>query len=146
MNTPALFTAMARYLVLVCAGDASDGKTTPPAVVSPLQITAGDNHTCVLDGSYASPASIQVKCWGRNDAGQLSVPSYIGSPVHIKALVDTTCVTQLAAGKGLANAIACWPDVIDTDQDSALDYVDADDDNDGVDDDFDIYPDYPNGQ
>ena len=38
----------------------------------PIQVTAGDNHSCALSRGG------KVKCWGDNDSGILGVPTYNG--------------------------------------------------------------------
>jgi alpha-tubulin suppressor-like RCC1 family protein len=71
-------------------------------------IAAGDDHFCVITTSDT------VKCWGRNDYGQLgnnsttgsstpvTVSGIMGTPVSIKAGGYTTCVLTSA------NAVYCW--------------------------------------
>lgn len=57
------------------------------------QLSAGDNHTCVIDNSG-------VKCWGRNDHKQNDVPT-LSNPTQVSAGGDHTCAID-------DNGLTCW--------------------------------------
>lgn len=97
-------------------GDNELPSDLPPVNVGAnvLQVAAGDQHTCAILGGG------DVRCWGRNDLGQLGVPSIIedigdnedpaGIPlveldtevVNISARFDHTCVSFVTGD------VQCW--------------------------------------
>jgi alpha-tubulin suppressor-like RCC1 family protein len=87
----------------------------PPAIPAAVAVRAGRAHTCALiaDGS--------VRCWGRNDAGQLgggSTGVASPTPVTVKASASVALgnVTAIAAGEkhtcalNAAGTVQCWGD------------------------------------
>lgn len=90
---------------------------TPAACVSPVQLTAGDNHACAL----MSDSSIY--CWGNNDkgqvgaglAGKVAAPSAVldetGAPLKgaqdLAAGASHTCA-RVKTGAGVQ--VLCWGD------------------------------------
>lgn len=95
---------------VVCRGRASAAPREPVlAGVAVKELTAGKDHTCALveDGS--------VRCWGKNDAGQLGdgTTNDAATPVTVVALPGAV---QVAAGARhtcalLRNGtVACWGD------------------------------------
>lgn len=90
----------------------ADAPSTGNAVI---QLVAGEQHTCALRADGA------VKCWGRNDSGQLgvgdatargSIPSKMGS--NLPAVPLGAAAKRVAAGRGHTCAILaddslrCW--------------------------------------
>jgi len=121
-----------------CWGDSNTNKLNIPVTAdSALWITAGANHTCVVNGDYLIPSGLEVLCWGDNAAGQTSVP-IITNPARVEAGGDQTCVSQ-AGGVDLLSSMTCWPAIFDTDGDGLDDGVDTDDDGDGVEDSYDLH-------
>lgn len=92
-------------------GDGSTFSSASPvlvgAVVDPIAIVAGDDHTCALtrDGSVA--------CWGANAEGQLGDGSTSGRP-QPTAVVDLADVVAIGAGSRHTCAVRdhletlCW--------------------------------------
>jgi alpha-tubulin suppressor-like RCC1 family protein len=101
-------------------GDGTNNPSTAPVAVrnaddSPLvgvtALVAGAHHTCAI-------ASGGVKCWGRNNSGQLGTSSpgaESNEAVPVTGLVGT--ITQIAAGGGTSDhtcarsttgAVRCW--------------------------------------
>lgn len=100
--------------------DASEGDAALPSLVDEpvvcattpcaTQIAAGDNHICarMSDGS--------VRCWGRNDLGQLGIANDAGAGTtdKIPPVVDLAGVKQLsAAGRSTCaliddGTVTCW--------------------------------------
>lgn len=87
--------------------DASSRPVEVAAVTDAIQVGAGDYHTCAVLSSGA------VRCWGRNDYGQLGDGSRISSadPVAVLGIDDAvevsaghehTCALRRSGG------IACW--------------------------------------
>jgi alpha-tubulin suppressor-like RCC1 family protein len=113
------------------AGQSSLAYVTAPfavsALLNPREVTAGDEHTCVLDEVQVSPLRHSVKCWGSNSSGQLGngVSPLPGSSVVNPALVlgipsqfDVTKVTAGAShtcaivreipNSDEGNSVKCW--------------------------------------
>ncbi|HSC75126.1 MAG TPA: hypothetical protein VLB90_02680, partial [Pseudomonadales bacterium] len=102
-----------------CWGDNTNGELGDfdmdglvDGVSNALKISAGSHHTCAVTGSYATPSSLRVTCWGKNNMGQTSVPTDLTNgvekPVNITAANDETCAIR--AGQNVASAaMICWP-------------------------------------
>ncbi len=106
--------------------------TPPPSLVNPRQITAGVMHTCALDDNG-------ITCWGADWADQSTVPAGLEKALQITAGYAHTCALDIYR-------ITCWGNeysgvssvpplsfaYTDTDSDRTLDFLDLDDDNDGI--------------
>ncbi len=81
-----------------------------------VAIVAGDNHTCALANSGT------VKCWGRNDAGQVgngtntdsktpvSVVTSVGGPALNNVIVLTAGSSHTCASTSGTAGVKCWGD------------------------------------
>lgn len=58
---------------------------------------AGDDHMCALDDNG-------VQCWGKNDHGQLGVPSELRNPVDIAVGLNHSCALTAES------VVICWGD------------------------------------
>ena len=62
----------------------------PDDLVTPVrQIAAGYHHTCAVQQDN------QIRCWGRNDEGQTSVPNGLGIPASLSAGYAHTCTVAV---------------------------------------------------
>jgi alpha-tubulin suppressor-like RCC1 family protein len=104
-------------------GNATTRNRSTPVDVADLSggavsVNAGGFVTCALSQGSAGPA--EVKCWGRNDYGQLgdgtATQRWLPTPVYdlgIRANVISvnqwhTCATLTLADTGSAGPIRCW--------------------------------------
>lgn len=58
------------------------------------QIVTGHSHACVIDEN-------KVKCWGKNDEGQLDIPTNIKNPYFLSTARNHTCALA-------ENGLFCW--------------------------------------
>jgi len=84
---------------LVCWGDSSFGKATPPVMTKPVAVAAGTQHSCAID--EISLGTTSVVCWGDDSQNQLSVPT-LTNPSAIDAGDATTCVVHNGG------TVDCW--------------------------------------
>lgn len=81
-------------LIALCA------KTRPALAISPASITnsgrisAGRYHTCAMTSS----SNAKVKCWGRNDYGQIGNGAILDGPVNPTEVPGVSGVSMIAAG------------------------------------------------
>ncbi|HKW11224.1 MAG TPA: hypothetical protein VJO33_12655, partial [Gemmatimonadaceae bacterium] len=73
---------------------------------SAIHVTAGFNHTCVLDTANAA------WCWGSNDAGAIGKGTSGDAPTPVRVAGSQTTFTALAAGGdatcGSVVGLWCW--------------------------------------
>lgn len=134
---------------VVCWGDNGAGQSNVPSLINPTDISSGYMHSCALD-------DLGVHCWGKNDHYQLDVPELMIDPdgdgysnqngVDVFPLDSTEWLdTDL---DGVGDNSDAFPldstETLDTDLDGRGNNADRDDDNDGVDDEFDLDPLDPN--
>lgn len=101
-------------------GQLGDGtnrdRVTPvdvPGIANATAVVSGDGHTCVLVGDGEAGTNLgKVKCWGRNDHGQIGdgTTEYAVQPVDV---IGLNGVTALTAGDyhtcGVAGGgVLCW--------------------------------------
>ncbi len=83
---------------ITCWGNNINGQLDVPALVDPVDIASGSEHSCAIDNS----GSNTVICWGDNSAGQSSPPALV-NPVRVAAGASHTCALD-------DNGITCWGD------------------------------------
>jgi len=104
--------------------------------VTPFEISAGDYHNCVIDGSKA-PSAGTVKCWGSNSVGQTNVPVADlanANVIKLSAGGDNNCAVLAQSSRNMLNDLVCWPTSIDSDGDTFPDRCEIDNGNDPLDD------------
>lgn len=80
------------------------------AVLQVVQVAAGSTHTCAVTITGG------LKCWGRNNNGQLGNNSTATSPVPVAVSGLTSGVTRVAVGENhtcavtTAGGLKCWGD------------------------------------
>jgi len=77
----------------------SDLSASIPAVSGAHGVTVGQFHACVLDDQQT------IRCWGRDDNGEVSGPTGIGSILKVVAESNHTCALTLTGH------IQCWGEV-----------------------------------
>lgn len=125
VSTPKRITAGSNHTCVInnngtvsCWGDNTYGQKGDAnvdgyvdGVSNALRITAGDDHTCAVMGTYTTGGS-SVVCWGRNNAGQTTVPVSLTNlsttPVDVRAVNNQTCAVK-AGFKTSEEALVCWP-------------------------------------
>ncbi len=95
----------------------ADGNETPGNPLQYRQISAGDNHTCAISNAG------KVKCWGRNDRGQLGLgdtanrgdgPNEMGADLPYVDLGPGRTATAVSTGNRFSCAVLddgsvkCW--------------------------------------
>jgi alpha-tubulin suppressor-like RCC1 family protein len=96
-------------------GDGTEAKKSAPVEVVGLTsgvraITAGGAHTCALTTRGS------VKCWGRNDSGQLGNGTETNASMAVDVVGLTNGIIAIEAGRGHTCALAhsgvvkCWGD------------------------------------
>ncbi len=113
---------------IMCWGDDSkaqlydDDSFASGDPVTPFAISAGDFHTCVIDGTK-TPGGATVKCWGDNTHGQTSVPGDLidANAVRMRSGGNQNCAVLAQSGGLMLNDLVCWPTPIDSDADSLSD-------------------------
>jgi len=110
--------------VVECWGEQGAPWVPPVEISGAAQIDSGDFHSCVLDSSQT------VVCWGESGYGQTDLP--VG--LHFDADNDGV-LTQNDNCPFVSNS-----DLVDTDSDGVGNVCDEDDDNDGVNDELDVFP------
>lgn len=109
-----------RKIILVLIGLALRGQppagATSPGGTVVTDIAPGNQHTCALLEEQTPGAGGRVKCWGRNQAGQLGTNSQVDSPrpqpiygisdgiTAISTDFQHTCVVTTSGG------VKCWGD------------------------------------
>lgn len=80
-------------------------------VSNALRISAGTDHTCAVTGTYTTGGTAVV-CWGRNNAGQTTVPvaltNHTTTPIDLTASGNQTCAIK-ASYSSSETAMHCWP-------------------------------------
>jgi alpha-tubulin suppressor-like RCC1 family protein len=132
-----------------CWGQDTYGDTVVPALVDPKFISAGLAHTCALDDTG-------VRCWGVSD-GRIAEP-VLKHPIAVAAGAYHSCAWDddglSCWGRGIEGQLSGIPstapvdnclsvanaDQSDVDRDGSGDACDADIDNDGVNNEQDLFP------
>ena len=85
-----------------------------------IGLAAGDEHNCIIVSSnLVSTTGIKkiVKCWGRNESGQLGVDPvkhpYIRTPINVNFENSVNNITQITAGFAhtcvlVGDKVSCW--------------------------------------
>ena len=81
---------------VICWGNPKPdkGQTSPPTLVNPVTVSAGDIHACAIDDTG-------IVCWGDSKDGKTTAPATIVSPEWVDVGRSHTC----AVGDGL---VTCW--------------------------------------
>ncbi len=115
-----------------CWGDSTDTSTNKvlsniPPVSSPIAISSGAYHACVLHGNNL-PSGNSVTCWGENSSGQATVPAELADSnvVRLESGGNDNCAALAqdevpGTGYLLINDLVCWPTPIDSDGDGESD-------------------------
>lgn len=93
------------------AGFSSAFAISPASTSSTGFVSAGLNHTCAMMGTYNS----RVKCWGRNEYGQIGDGTTLDGPVEPTEVANLSGVSMVAAGGyhtcaliASNGSIKCW--------------------------------------
>lgn len=70
----------------------------PDDLVSPVKLSAGYGHVCVLD---ETPQGNVVRCWGDGSNGELDVPVDLNNPVDVVSGSFRSCALQ-------GDGVRCW--------------------------------------
>ena len=99
---------------LVDPGTPSLTTPQPVSTVSPIQVSAGAQHSCVTFAS--TPTTPNVQCWGWNEDGQIGngakTPSAVKAPFTVPGVANATvsagAAHTCALGGAARDTIWCW--------------------------------------
>ncbi len=72
--------------------------TLVPDLNNPIDLDAGEGHTCVIDSLETGNV---VRCWGDNSRGQIDVPDWLVNPRKISAGGKRSCALD-------DHGVVCW--------------------------------------
>ena len=88
---------------LLCAGDNTDGRATPPAGLAQVaQLAVGRDHSCAVT------VSGQLRCWGADGVGQSSPPEELGPSGYLGPVAQVSVGDVHSCALTVFGQVHCW--------------------------------------